>query len=288
MSHFTVLVTNTNKEYNDLEAQLEPFNEERRMPMHVRYTKAELTAKGREHCVMAKEKYDKYKKDPVAYGTGNTNHIKWLENDVPALIKALEDNDEAAFYKEGCGWYEPEDFDKDGNYITQYNDDAKWDWYQVGGRWAGFFIPKKGTTSGEKGEISLLTSAQDKKDFATNDAVDVIQVKDIDWVAMDDAEKARRLAYWLEQQEKPAKERFMWADNRDELLLMGRNQYVDQPVDHCTFAVLHNGVWYERGDMGWWGMVANKKEEGVWEKEFKKLIESLDPDTEVTVVDCHI
>jgi hypothetical protein len=31
----------------------------------------------------------------------------------------------------------PESFDDEGNSISTYNEDSKWDWWQIGGRWAG-------------------------------------------------------------------------------------------------------------------------------------------------------
>lgn len=40
--------------------------------------------------------------------------------------------------------------------------------------------------------------------------------------------------------------------------------------------------------MGWWAIVSNEKEEKDWETKFKEFIDSLDEDTVVTVVDCHI
>lgn len=55
-----------------------------------------------------------------------------------------------------------------------------------------------------------------------------------------------------------------------------------------TFAVVKNGEWYEKGDMGWWGIVKDEKEQGDWNKEFEKLLEDVSDDTELTIVDCHI
>lgn len=287
MSHFTVLITETDKEHNDIEEQLGPFNEERRMPKHIRYTKAQLIKQGRDSCASAKERYDRYMADPIGYGSDNLNHINWLKTEVPPLIEALKNNDEDAFYKEGTSWYEPEDLDENGNYITVGNDDAKWDWYQIGGRWAGFFIPKAGA-GGKKGELTLLADPKQFVEHIHSNAVDVIKIKDIDWDAMDDGERKSRAEKWDEESEKPVNNRWVWENNRDDLLQMSKEQYVNQPVNHCTFAVLHRGRWYERGEMGWWGTVLGEKGEDIWETEFKQLLESLDPDTEVTVVDCHI
>lgn len=49
-----------------------------------------------------------------------------------------------------------------------------------------------------------------------------------------------------------------------------------------------NGEWHEKGEMGWWAIITNEKGEKDWETEFKEFIDSLDEDTVVTVVDCHI
>lgn len=55
-----------------------------------------------------------------------------------------------------------------------------------------------------------------------------------------------------------------------------------------TFAVLYEGGWYERGDMGWFGAVFDEKPKYDWSAQFIDIIDSL-PDTAcLTVVDCHI
>ena len=54
------------------------------------------------------------------------------------------------------------------------------------------------------------------------------------------------------------------------------------------FALVKDGKWYEKGDMCWWGIVANEKEDEIWEEGFKKLISNLPDDTLITIVDCHI
>lgn len=55
-----------------------------------------------------------------------------------------------------------------------------------------------------------------------------------------------------------------------------------------TFALLKDGEWYERGEMGWWGIVSNEKPEDEWESEFKKLLEGLSDETLISIYDCHI
>ncbi len=55
-----------------------------------------------------------------------------------------------------------------------------------------------------------------------------------------------------------------------------------------TFAILKDGEWFERGEMGWWGVTHNEKDEDLWNQEFKKLIDGLHEDTLISIYDCHI
>ena len=54
------------------------------------------------------------------------------------------------------------------------------------------------------------------------------------------------------------------------------------------FALLKDGKWYERGQMGWWAIASDEKPDDVWDAEFKKLVSELPDDTLITIVDCHI
>ena len=48
------------------------------------------------------------------------------------------------------------------------------------------------------------------------------------------------------------------------------------------------GVWYEKGDMGWWGMVSNEKGAEEWHGEVAALLEKVPADSMVYNVDFHI
>lgn len=50
----------------------------------------------------------------------------------------------------------------------------------------------------------------------------------------------------------------------------------------------HDGEWYEKGSMGWWGFVSDEKDNDEWINKFKNYISELDEDCLVTVVDFHI
>lgn len=63
---------------------------------------------------------------------------------------------------------------------------------------------------------------------------------------------------------------------------------IDNLDEIRTFAVVKDGEWYERGSMGWWGMVSDEKDEAEWESQFKKLLDGLPDDTMISIYDCHI
>ena len=54
------------------------------------------------------------------------------------------------------------------------------------------------------------------------------------------------------------------------------------------FAYVLDGAWYERGEMGWWGLASNEKPEATWAVEVGRMLESLPDETLLTIVDCHI
>ena len=54
------------------------------------------------------------------------------------------------------------------------------------------------------------------------------------------------------------------------------------------FCIIIDGVWYERGEMGWWAMVSNEKTTEAWENEIENLLASLPENSDVYNVDFHI
>lgn len=204
------------------------------------------------------------------------------------------------------------------------NPNAKWDWYSLGGRWAGFFRLKPG-----KGGIQGHHRA---KDFAAIDGrtiedlpavqVDQCLKGDIDIEGMrleakaesivtyqkfltaldglplppkwdsfresfgENIDEARR-QYWANEscQALRRSDFFDWDD-----LLDGEEIYVQDRVNSCisTHAVIKDGKWYECGEMGWFAFVHNEKGHDQWLSEYSKLFDSIPDDTLVSVFDCHI
>ena len=82
--------------------------------------------------------------------------------------------------------------------------------------------------------------------------------------------------------------RHIW--DHDDILGKTRAEYVQEARDAsgCTFAIVKDGKWFQRGEMGWWGSVSEEKDKDTWYKEFATLLDGLPDNTPLTVVDCHI
>jgi hypothetical protein len=206
-----------------------------------------------------------------------------------------------------------------GRYGWWSNPDAKWDWHELGGRWTGFFKVKLGSTSGrlgtpgiqtEKGKPGTADSAlKGDVDFGAMRAEAVhLAWKDYEEIAgivagrktapFGEVSKMKRFKGNIEEARK-----FYWAQPVLADLAKAKKSFVDPEryevslgeflaraeAHACTtFAVVKDGKWYERGGMGWWGMVSNEKEPEKWALEFKKLLDSVPDDARLSVFDCHI
>ena len=122
------------------------------------------------------------------------------------------------YAKEYCGYEKV-----NGRYGYMSNPNAKYDWYQEGGRWSGYLTNKEGNET----NVELLT--------------------EVDW------------------------------------------EKTDTPF--CF--VNAEGEWIERGQMGWFAMVADEKPKEDWDAEFKAYVQSLlaeegADEIEVYAIDYHI
>lgn len=209
--------------------------------------------------------------------------------------------------------------------IRRTNPNKKWDWHVLGGRWTGFFKMKP-RTSAVRGRPGLMTEAapegtadqafkldidfdgmrseEEAKAAQEFDAIRAIiepHLPVTSWVELrgkylgDNPElpggiDAARKAYRDQPAVKAlnASEAYRWKDAED--YAGDRATFIRQRgIQRCmTFAIIKDGQWYERGSMGWWGAVADEKEQDTWIEEFGKLVDGLPDDTLLSVYDCHI
>lgn len=235
-----------------------------------------------------------------------------------------------------------------GRYFRRTNPNSKWDWWQVGGRWSGMFIPGYDPNEDPNHkETCWLCQGTGKRDF-NNEIIscngcsgtgiatkwptqwktdgNISQMKNLPIAELRIVAQQRAAKHfdtiatffngmdppdisWLDLEgEDFAKARdAFWEDNKALFSKMWKAKIYD-PIDAIkaykkghgaclqeamhralqTFAIVKDGKWYERGEMGWWGAVHNEKDREQWDREFEALIDGLSPDTWLAVVDCHI
>ena len=136
MSHFCVYVFHD--ENTTVDELLAPYDENIEFAPYVLYTKEQAIAKVRSEIEAFRNGiYKEYLEDPVKYkeNWGHLKtHIEYLENEFP---KKLNWTDEEC-YEDIVKWRRDAGLvAEDGSILSTYNPKAKWDWYQVSGRWRG-------------------------------------------------------------------------------------------------------------------------------------------------------
>ncbi len=63
---------------------------------------------------------------------------------------------------------------------------------------------------------------------------------------------------------------------------------LDRYMCHTYAFVDRNGDWTGSGDMGWFGISSNDKDERAWNDEIQKLMNEAKDDDFLAIVDCHI
>lgn len=308
MSHFAVLVIG-----NDPEALLEPFSEHIEVPEYKRENVSE------EDMQRFIELYTtEQNKDHIKISAEEAQANKLLSFD-ELYEKNGEDWNDSAWKKDDEGvWGE----------FTTYNPNSKWDWYLLGGRWSGFFKVKRVADIVDSmenvkfpeytvGEAGLMTE-EPKIGYA-----DQLLKKDIDFVGMRaeailKAEKdydefhavlkGREFPLWSailekypEDQIDAARKEFNNLETLKDLSKAGyhwnikqynvtREDFLRKASNEAftTFAFLDEKGWFERGNMGWFGLVSNEKDTDKWYEEFNKMLDALPDDTMLSLYDCHI
>jgi hypothetical protein len=160
--------------------------------------------------------------------------------------------------------------------VNRTNPNAKWDWYTLGGRWTGFFNVKPGA-DGTQGSPGLLTAAPPPG------TADQLLLRDMDVEGMMEARAKEAEETWDRCEEDNFPKHFAGIgedETKEDFIARRRKRFL------CTFAVVKDSKWYQRGEMGWWGVVTDEKDN--WEDQFAQLIADLPGDTLLSLVDCHI
>ena len=169
-------------------------------------------------------------------------------------------------------------------------EDARYDWFQVGGRFAGSIqVDKRTAVDCEVGEPSWTWGNTDPyMSYGDILRVDSARVKDIIQYDKRKAERLKRTWELILEDGEPQdkEERFKKAAVSPDyyLNLYGtKENFVDLESRFRTYAVVtKDGKWHESSDTG----LTNRR----WIKdEYRKLVfENAEEDDFLTVVDCHI
>ncbi len=316
MSHFVVIVIG-----NNIDAQLAPYDENTRVaPYREDVSLDDITTairwwidKGR----LEAKKSNKLERN-VAF-------------DVKELVvvgQLIERPSQMAVRDIYQRYTEDELFHDDRGYYrhSTYNPRSKWDWWEIGGRWRGFFTlvanPRYENRHGDKHFMEQDKFGGRAKNMTG--LADQLRRADLDverWRAVDPADGEKFDAYAVKAAafgQAVGWSKFIARVKANELTIeQARELYsaqpiikeindFDCPVDHygedratymqrCAtrrstpYAYIANGEWFARGEMGWWGI---DHKDGVdqdqFEVRFANLVDELPSETLLSAVDCHI
>ncbi len=182
--------------------------------------------------------------------------------------------------------------EENGKFGYYHNPNSKWDWYLIGGRFAGSFILKPGKTG--------IQGRDRKKEFAeiTGKKVDDLPPNKVDQALKGDIDfdRTNNNPKLIKELEKEWNETVVQKKGfyKPEYFLKKygtKKNYIKVEQQFSTWAILtEDGKWIEQGNMGWFGQSDAKPSKQVEFKNnfYKLFIEDLPDDTLLTVVDCHI
>lgn len=204
-------------------------------------------------------------------------------SDVDVLLEPFQENVEPG--SDYSSFEEDDDYDVDpitGERGYWFNPDARWDWYEVGGRW--------------KDELRLLPGRVGE--YGERSRCDCALVNDCDF-RVDNAARQKALRFWeVAVEGKPLED---GESGEDFQTCYQPQYYIDQYGTKDNYAryqsvfkpyafVTADGEWCETGHMGWFGCddaTAESRER--YSREFEEYLKVAKAERlYVTMVDCHI
>ena len=274
MSHFSVLVLGDN-----IDELLEPYDENIRVAPRV---SGEVTQEEKDTFI---ECYTVYNPDR---GYGCTSELQAQKDSMLSFDELYSkygtDWNDNSWVKQADGkWVE----------ITTYNPNSKWDWYQIGGRFAGKLLLKEGIKKKANPNFSWGWDEEEIEKVINEPRVDSALMSEIDWnkLHLNQEEYDKAIRFWEMQVED--KEAIKWDRYKTEYYVdkyKSKETYAKAMSSFVVWAILDKSGWKEKGEMGWFGMSSETNDEGLeWELNmYDKFIKDLPPNTRLTIVDCHI
>lgn len=161
------------------------------------------------------------------------------------------------------------------------NPRGKWDWWILGGRWAGWLRLKPGASGelGKRGYHKTREEVLPHGDLSCDRAL----LGDVDWEGMRILQAGEAERAWDSASTDVLSSRFVLGVDAP----ITRDEYIDLRSHPSTFAVVVNCDWHERTDIGWWGVALDARPVQEWHAEFDALLSNQPDDTIVSIIDCH-
>lgn len=171
------------------------------------------------------------------------------------------------------------------------NPNAKWDWYQIGGRWNDMLRLKPGC-HGRHGEKDWCNRGRPYKEGFCAQA----KLCDVDF-SCSSAVYDRAMRFWEIVAESAALQAGESADQYQ--TFYSKEYYLEQFGDKHTYAqhvasfstwafITPDGEWHEAGQIGWFGTHdATRESRAAYQAKLDAALKS-DPNLWITIVDCHI
>lgn len=249
MSHFLVGVIVD--KVDDVDRLLAPYDENLEVEKYIDRTKAQIIQKARD----TKAKISKKAEEDEEY---RNNISEWSQS----YLNAETDEELYALETYDC------EHDEEGNELTTYNPNSKWDWYCIGGRWS----------SDE----------------------DIVKVSDFKmYKPLDDETTAFYQKCWdyingkIEIEDPIEELGFEFAVYEKDYLLEEYKTFdelIKAKSCQLPYALVDENGWYAKGEMGWFGIddATSESINSYYDIAEKLLTASENQDKYIVFVDCHI
>lgn len=163
--------------------------------------------------------------------------------------------------------------DEDDNESYWRNPNAKWDWYDIGGRWKNMLRTKYG----KRVNVELVSNCDFKPDKAAYDYA--VRFWEINVEGKPKAEDDTNDYFNLYKPEYYTE------------LYGTKENYAENSARFSTFAFVDaDGGWHEQGEMGFWGLsTTNRDSLAAYLDEFDAYLKKAEAEgLYIVIVDCHI
>ncbi|GIV03823.1 MAG: hypothetical protein KatS3mg015_2653 [Fimbriimonadales bacterium] len=309
MSHFVVLVIGDN-----VDQQLAPFNAQ------PKDGDPYVTLEFHDQTDDFRRQYDEGDVEIIKRPDGSWVLVRFAhtatDDDKPVSVKFSE---LYPTFEEFCKKWHGVEPNEQGRYGYFYNPKGKWDWYQIGGRWTGYFKAFPGAVGkvGEPGVFGnkpkpgwydqIRRGSIDFDGMRAEAAAEANKRYDAYEAAVAGLEVPKRWAEFRTAYENidDAREAYHktpyittlrnanllpWYEDPVEVYGVGREKFIERACNgvFAPYAVLKDGEWFSKDDESWFGMNSGYVDPKTWNDRVWELLRDLPEDTLITAVDCHI